>query len=241
MFDLHQVHQVHQGASLLPALHASASRKGDGPLQVPIVNLDPDREADVLLAVSGLRIGRAAGCVITATRMDEHQDFDAPGRVSPVPLDGIEVGADRVQLRLPAKSVAVIEPGAGPAGHPSRTGDAGARHPTGGKCDFPGPWGAREMISRGYGRAMAGHGRKMFLRPQYLDQRGKFLVHHSGGLGQSKPAVHQRGEIGVQAQPLRLGQYAPDRRNGNAQRTFADAEVGRGNHAGLVLKEGAKA
>ncbi|SOD55025.1 hypothetical protein [Pseudoxanthomonas wuyuanensis] len=153
MFDLHQ---VHQGASLLPALHASASRKGDGPLQVPIVNLDPDREADVLLAVSGLRIGRAAGCVITATRMDEHPDFDAPGRVSPVPLDGIEVGADRVQLRLPAKSIAVIEP----AGWASRSSLAHRR------CRGAASHRGQVRLSRAMGRqgndltrVWQGHGR----------------------------------------------------------------------------------
>jgi alpha-N-arabinofuranosidase len=121
VFDLYQ---VHQGASLLPArvqapdyvsgsvsvpaVHASASRKDDGTLHVSIVNLDPHRAADMVLDVAGLQVARSSGRVITAADMDAHPDFDAPERVAPVPLDGIQVDGDEVRVRVPAKSVSVI-------------------------------------------------------------------------------------------------------------------------------------
>lgn len=122
VFDLYQ---VHQGATLLPtavqggnyvsgnvtlpAVSASASRNGNGVTHLSLVNLDPQRDANVVLQLDGARVRNASGRVVTATAMDAYNDFDAPARVVPRDLRGITVRNGEVQLRLPAKSVAVIE------------------------------------------------------------------------------------------------------------------------------------
>ncbi len=121
VFDLYQ---VHQGAALLPvqvetknyasgdvtlpAISVSASRDDKGAIHVSIVNLDPDREAAITLALDGTKAGRASARVLTAAAMDAHNDFDAPARLAPRELKGITVRGSNVKLTVPAKSVTVL-------------------------------------------------------------------------------------------------------------------------------------
>jgi alpha-N-arabinofuranosidase len=120
VFDLYQVHQgaallpanvvtenYSSGAVTLPALNVSASRDDKGVIHVSIVNLDPDREAALTLALDGKKVSSASARVLTATEMDAHNDFDAPNRLVPRELKGITIRGGNVQLKVPAKSVSV--------------------------------------------------------------------------------------------------------------------------------------
>ncbi|MDY6946119.1 MAG: alpha-L-arabinofuranosidase C-terminal domain-containing protein [Pseudomonadota bacterium] len=122
VFDLYQVHQgavllpakvvaddYTSGAITLPAISVSASRNDDGVMHVSLVNLDPEREADVTVALSGTKARRASARVLTAAAMDAHNDFDAPDRLAPRELTDIAIRGSNVQVRVPAKSVSVIE------------------------------------------------------------------------------------------------------------------------------------
>jgi alpha-N-arabinofuranosidase len=122
VFDLYQVHQgaallpanvatddYTSGAVTLPAISVSASRKDDGVVHVSLVNLDPDREANVTLALNGTKARGASARVLTAAAMDAHNDFDAPDRLAPRELTGIDIRGSNVKVRVPAKSISVIE------------------------------------------------------------------------------------------------------------------------------------
>lgn len=122
VFDLYQVHQgatllpvevatenYASGAVTLPALSVSASRDEKGAVHLSIVNLDPDREAVIALELKGMKAGSASARVLTATAMDAHNDFDAPDRLAPRELKGIEARGSNVKLKVPAKSVSVLE------------------------------------------------------------------------------------------------------------------------------------
>jgi alpha-N-arabinofuranosidase len=122
VFDLYQVHQgavllpaavvtdeYTSGAVTLPAISVSASRNDKGIVHLSIVNLDPDRDANITLALSGTKARSASGQVLSASAMDAHNDFDAPDRLAPRELKSIAIRGSNVNLRVPAKSVSVLE------------------------------------------------------------------------------------------------------------------------------------
>ncbi len=97
-----------RGKGSVPSLHASASRDARGVLHISVVNLDPNRPADVSLRVSGAAPKRASGRTLTAGAMAALNDFGTPPGVKPEPLSGARLEGDRIRLRLPSKSVTVI-------------------------------------------------------------------------------------------------------------------------------------
>ncbi|HEU4600753.1 MAG TPA: alpha-L-arabinofuranosidase C-terminal domain-containing protein, partial [Steroidobacteraceae bacterium] len=122
VFDLYQVHQgatllpvqiaadnYVSGAVTLPAISVSASRDEQGRIHVSVVNLDPDRDASMTLALNGIMASSASARVLTADAMDAHNDFDAPQRLAPRELQGISIRNGNVKLTIPAKSVTVVE------------------------------------------------------------------------------------------------------------------------------------
>jgi alpha-N-arabinofuranosidase len=97
----------------VPVGDAVAVRGDDGGVLVSIVLRDPDREAEVRVALEGfgpLRLDRAR--VLTGDPRDANT-WETPGRVAPRPLE-VEVtpgpgGRTELQLRLPGPAHAVAE------------------------------------------------------------------------------------------------------------------------------------
>ena len=122
VFEMYKVHQdatlipieltappYTVGTATLPALHASASRDKDGRLHLSIVNLDPNRPAEVSLKVTGAAAGTVTGRVLTAAAMNAINTFAAPDTVKPVPFTAIKVQGAAIALSLPSKSLVVLE------------------------------------------------------------------------------------------------------------------------------------
>jgi alpha-N-arabinofuranosidase len=119
------MYKIHQGATLIPvelmapdyklgqdavaSLHASASRDKAGKLHLSIVNLDPNRAAQVSTKVSGASAKSVTGRVLTAPAMNTVNTFDKPDTVKPAAFTGIKVDGDMITLSLPSKSVVVLE------------------------------------------------------------------------------------------------------------------------------------
>jgi len=124
-YHVFEMYKVHQGATLLPvesnspdyalgsssvsSVHVSASRNEAGAIHVSLVNLDPNRSAEVQLTVSGVRVKRAGGRVLTAPAMNSVNTFDRPDFVKPAPFEAIRIDGDRLTLTLPSKSVLVLQ------------------------------------------------------------------------------------------------------------------------------------
>jgi alpha-L-arabinofuranosidase len=119
VFELYRVHQdatllpvelrtpdYRLGDASLPMLDASASRDAAGRIHLSLVNLDPVRPA--VVAAKGL-FGSISARVLTADRMNAHNTFDRAEAVCPEPFDDFSVGEDSTSLRLPPKSVVVVE------------------------------------------------------------------------------------------------------------------------------------
>ena len=118
VFEMYRVHQgarsvrlsfddpgYRLGSASVPMLHASASQNAEGTLHVSLVNLDPTRSADVKL---GRAAERVTGRILTARRINEHNTFEAPERVHPMPFDGVTSSGGELTAAIPPKSVVVL-------------------------------------------------------------------------------------------------------------------------------------
>ena len=124
-YHVFEMYKVHQGATLIPveltapeyrmgpavvpSLHASASRDQAGKLHLSMVNLDPNRSAQVSTRVAGATVKNITGRVLTAPAMNTINTFDKPDAVKPAPFTGFKVQGDQITLSLPSKSVVVLE------------------------------------------------------------------------------------------------------------------------------------
>jgi alpha-N-arabinofuranosidase len=97
------------GNASVPEVSVSAARIADGDIDVALVNLDPNRAAQVSVAIAGAKPQQVSGTILTATAMDARNTFDAPDAVHPVAFDDARIVNGRLTLTLPAKSVVVLD------------------------------------------------------------------------------------------------------------------------------------
>jgi alpha-N-arabinofuranosidase len=124
-YHVFRMYRVHQGATLIPvniaappynfggqsvpSLNASASRDSSGNLHLSIVNLDPNRAADVAMTVSGSSVKTVTAEILTAAAMDSMNTFENANAVKPGPFTGATLQGSQLTLKIPAKSVVVLE------------------------------------------------------------------------------------------------------------------------------------
>jgi alpha-N-arabinofuranosidase len=117
--------KVHQGATLIPidltapeytldkasvpSLSASASRDKEGKLHLSIVNLDPNRAAEITTKVTGSTVRNITGEVLTASMMNTMNMFDDPSAIRPTPFSSYRIQDAQVNLSIPPKSIVVLE------------------------------------------------------------------------------------------------------------------------------------
>jgi alpha-N-arabinofuranosidase len=98
------------GGEKIPGVSASATRAPDGQtVHLSLVNTNPGQAAAVAVTLTGIAPSSATARLLTAPAMQAHNTFAAPDTVKPVAFDGVTLSAGSVTVRLPAKSVAVIE------------------------------------------------------------------------------------------------------------------------------------
>jgi alpha-N-arabinofuranosidase len=124
-YHVFRMYRVHQGATLIPvelsapeyrldqasvpSLNASASRDKDGKLHLSVVNLDPNRSAEVATTIKGQAVRSVTGEVLTAPAMNAMNTFDRPDAVRPARFGGYKLQGYRLDLSIPPKSVVVLE------------------------------------------------------------------------------------------------------------------------------------
>jgi alpha-L-arabinofuranosidase len=87
----------------MPAVDVSAAKGKDGKLYLALINVDPNRAADITTNLTG----RSHGRVLTGPAMDTHNTFEAPLTVHPMPFAGDNLNG-KVIFHLPPKAVAVV-------------------------------------------------------------------------------------------------------------------------------------
>ena len=124
-YHVFKMYKVHQDATLipidlsaseykmdqnsLPSLSASASRDKEGKLHLSIVNLDPNRPAEVSTTVSGSTVKNITGEILTASTMNAMNTFDNPSAIKPGAFSSYKLQGSQLTLSIPAKSVVVLE------------------------------------------------------------------------------------------------------------------------------------
>ena len=121
-----EMFKVHQGGTVLPvdvvspdyafgdqkipAVSASATRTADGKsVYLSLANTHPAAAVTLTVSLAGFAPSTATGRVLTAPAMNSHNTFAAPDTVKPAVLTGVALKAGTIEVRLPAKSVAVVQ------------------------------------------------------------------------------------------------------------------------------------
>ena len=122
VFEMYKVHQdatlipveltapeYRSGDASVPALQASASRDKAGALHISIVNLDPNRAAQVSVKINGAAHASVKGRMLTAQAMNATNTFERPEAVRPTAFTGFKSEGGAITLSLPSKSVVVLD------------------------------------------------------------------------------------------------------------------------------------
>ena len=99
------------GDQSLPALSASASRDQDGKTHVSLVNIDPATPIELTIDLGEVEGTQVSGKLLSSPEINGHNTFEAPERVVPVEFRGASIQQGKLKLKLPAKSVVVLEIG----------------------------------------------------------------------------------------------------------------------------------
>jgi alpha-L-arabinofuranosidase len=124
-YHVFEMYKVHQDATLLPvelrcgtyqfadsnipALNVSASRDDSGKIHISLCNLDPNKSAEIVCELSGVKAKSVSGRVLTAEVITAHNTFDKPEAVKPTAFNDAKLKENVLTATLPAKSVVVLE------------------------------------------------------------------------------------------------------------------------------------
>ena len=122
VFEMYSVHQdalmvpvdiqcddYAHGDYSVPTISASASIDDTGKLHLTLSNTNPHADVDVSVFVRGLETSTVTGRVLQSNAMHAHNTFEAPDVVQPGLFDGAQITADGLEVRMPKRSVAVLE------------------------------------------------------------------------------------------------------------------------------------
>ena len=91
----------------MPGVDAIAARDAQGKTWLAITHLDPNRTAQVSIAVAGGKFKRARGETLAAPRVDSVNTFEAPKTVVPRAVQA-QASGGALKLSLPPASVTVV-------------------------------------------------------------------------------------------------------------------------------------
>jgi alpha-N-arabinofuranosidase len=80
-----------------------------GKLHLSIVNLDPNRAAEITTKVTGSIVRHTTGEVITSSTMNAMSTFYNPDTIRSTPFSGYSIQDAQVNVSIPPKSVVMLE------------------------------------------------------------------------------------------------------------------------------------
>lgn len=123
-YHIFEMYQVHQDATYLPLdiqtdskeirgrqidmVNISASKK-DGIIYLTMANIDLDKEQNLEIDFSNTKINQATGRILTSKNITDHNTFEKPDVVKPVDFKGAKISKGKLNVKLPAKSIVVLE------------------------------------------------------------------------------------------------------------------------------------
>ncbi|MFV0310812.1 MAG: alpha-N-arabinofuranosidase [Dysgonomonas sp.] len=123
-YHVFDMYRVHQDATYLPMdiisetkgirgrnvalVNASASQK-DGLTHITLANIDLSAEQNVNIDFSNAKINSVKGRILTSKNIEDHNTFENPDLVKPQTFTGAKIENGKLNIKLPAKSIVVLE------------------------------------------------------------------------------------------------------------------------------------
>lgn len=124
-YHVYEMYKVHHDAALvpldlkvagykmnddaIPSIHASASRNKNGVVHITLAHVDPGQDKDLNITLRGQSFSSVSGRVLTAGSVSDHNTFENPDVVKPESFKGAKISKNELSVKLPAKSVVVLE------------------------------------------------------------------------------------------------------------------------------------
>ncbi len=122
VYDMYKVHQDSTSLPLqitgskyefekqsIPTITATASRAKQDEVHISIVNLDPNRPANVSCVLKGIDHKTISGTVLTADKINAHNTFEKPNTIKPEAFKDFRFKNGTLSINLPAKSIVALE------------------------------------------------------------------------------------------------------------------------------------
>jgi len=93
----------------VPSVSAVAARGVDGVVHVALTNVDPNRSIKVDIKLAGVSATRVSGQILTADRVQAHNDFGRGEVVKAAAFGGASIARGALVVALPAHSVVVLD------------------------------------------------------------------------------------------------------------------------------------
>jgi alpha-L-arabinofuranosidase len=120
-----EMYNVHQDATMLPikitsndytlskesvkAVSVSASVDSNKLVHISLANIDSKKSQDITIDLRGIKMGNVSGRVLSSEKLQDHNTFENPQKIKPVPYKGVTITGNQLRLSLPPFSVVVLE------------------------------------------------------------------------------------------------------------------------------------
>ena len=95
---------------MIPMISASAAReKNSNTIVVSLVNVSLDKAQEISFNIDGATAKTVSGRILTCKDIKDYNDFTTPETVKPVIFNGAKVSKSGLKVKIPAKSVVVLE------------------------------------------------------------------------------------------------------------------------------------
>ena len=92
----------------LPLVSASAAKTATGAIVLSLTNVSLDKDQELDVNLDGYKAKQVTGRILTAKNVADYNDFEHPDKVAPIDFKGAKIKQNRLTVKLPAKSIVVL-------------------------------------------------------------------------------------------------------------------------------------
>jgi alpha-N-arabinofuranosidase len=93
---------------IVPLVNTSAAKQTDGSIIISLSNIDVENAHEMTINLNGYKAKEVAGRILTSKDITDYNDFENPNKVSPVEFKGAKLKKNVLTVKLPAKSIVVL-------------------------------------------------------------------------------------------------------------------------------------
>ena len=92
----------------IPMVSASAAKTKDGNMVISLANVSLDKAQNIDVDIENAGIKNISGEILTSKNISDYNDFNNPDVVKPVPFKDVKVKRNTLKVKIPAKSIVVL-------------------------------------------------------------------------------------------------------------------------------------